>query len=408
MRLFGSRTGVGAVGAIASMVLSRNEVNLLSSEQVSFFKDEGYLFLPGVFDGEELESFLEAGESAYKLAQRSGFNTFNVIEKGIMFDLIAKNEHASTDLTFERSSIVKEFRKVAIRSKLGQICAELMELDPESQNVRVLRDVFLTKPVNTEEKCDWHVDDQSFWPASYDYKASERLGKDQDGINVWIAMDDMPAAYEGSMCVAPGSHTADWRFDAYRAIGQDRTRTNGPTKKEFLENFRNGGFVNGTCNMHVSDPTLRQRIEDDKVIFDFKKGDVVFATRMLFHRTLSVTPEGREHYNSIGKDALHRYSLRYVPGSTQLPTGLSFEYSILNDSKNRGRTLDDVVAKDNVWYPKVWPEVDLDLDEAMDAIAESILPATQAVAERESQAFFSMLQAELQRPKEPAETNTAR
>lgn len=53
-----------------------------------------------------------------------------------------------------------------------------------------------------------------------------------------------------------------------------------------------------------------------------------------------------------------RYSIRYAPGSAQIPKGYGTELSVLYDDKNGGRTLDEVSLLDGPWYPKCWPQVD--------------------------------------------------
>jgi ectoine hydroxylase-related dioxygenase (phytanoyl-CoA dioxygenase family) len=86
------------------------------------------------------------------------------------------------------------------------------------------RDVFISKAVDNDDTCDWHVDDVGFWPEAFE--------SDNQGINVWIALDDMPREYQGSMALAPESHHAPWRHDAYAAIGLNLTFRGGLYQKE--------------------------------------------------------------------------------------------------------------------------------------------------------------------------------
>jgi hypothetical protein len=67
-----------------------------------------------------------------------------------------------------------------------------------NEQVCSLSDVFLAKEVTKQETCDWHVDDQGFWPESYLSTAAEMSKKDQYGINAWIALDEMPKPTRGS------------------------------------------------------------------------------------------------------------------------------------------------------------------------------------------------------------------
>jgi hypothetical protein len=134
---------------------------------------------------------------------------------------------------------------------------------------------------------------------------------------------------------------------------------------------------------------LREKLEEASEIVDLKRGDVIFATRLLFHRTLAVTPEGLEHFAKNGKEALLRYSIRYVPGSATLIKGFSSEWSLLDNSANFGRTLDEVAAdtENEYWYPKVWPSVEETIGSKTIEIDESKLAE---IKEREKELFTEM------------------
>lgn len=223
------------------------------------------------------------------------------------------------------------------------------------------------------------MDDQAFWPEAFTSALDQPGGESSyrsSGINVWIAMDDMPREYGGSMAVAPGSHKAAWRYDAYRAIGQNRSTDINPSKEEMFELFAGGPPKNNSCNMPQSDPELRKTIEATKVVFDIRKGDVLFADRLLFHRTMEMTDEGRNVFGKVSKNALQRYSIRYVPGSARLPSGFNVEASILTNPKNEGRTLNEVAGNaDNggaVWYPQVWPTLEENIEEGLNYMGRTL------------------------------------
>jgi len=196
-------------------------------------------------------------------------------------------------------------------------------------------------------------------------------------------MDDIPAQYGGSIAVSPGSHMSSWRHDAYRAIGQNRSTDVNPSKEEMVEIFAAGPPKNNTCNMPESDPELRKRIEATKVVFDVRKGDVLFADRLLFHRTVAMSVEGKDYFRRLSKDNLKRYSIRYVPGSARLPSGFNIEASILSNVKNEGRTLNEVAINDDndgaVWYPQVWPTLDDKIDEQLDLMGKTLYAESRAL-----------------------------
>ena len=243
-------------------------------------------------------------------------------------------------------------------------------------------DVFMSKSVEQDSFCDWHVDDQGFWPESF--------VSDHEGVNAWVAMEDMPAAYQGSMALSPGSHNAhEWRFDAYEGIGQNHSFHGGFTKEEMKQRADSGEKLFTTCELRHQAPEIREKIEETAFIPDIKKGDVIFATRLLFHRTAPVTDEGKEYYKKNGIEYLNRYSVRYVPGSAQLPLGWNFEWSIVTNSENEGRTLDSAMeSEDHLWYPRAWPNPEDDFEAQLDVVADGLLDEAKAKARSE---FFSLI-----------------
>jgi hypothetical protein len=206
----------------------------------------------------------------------------------------------------------------------------------------------MVKDVQEMKTCDWHVDDIGFWPVSY---------HDTSGINVWIALDDMP--YGGNMALAPQSHVAPWRHEAYFTIGQNRSRPYGLTKAETRASVQAEGprrYL--TCDMHLVNATLRDQIEATAVYLDsVQKGDIIFASRLLFHRTMTVSAEGLDYYASKQTKNLHRYSLRYEPGTAAINAGWNVEWSVLHDPTNAGRTLNEIARlhSEYTFYPQVWP-----------------------------------------------------
>jgi hypothetical protein len=258
--------------------------------------------------------------------------------------------------------------------------------------------MLLSKSVN-DLGCDWHVDDHGFWPESYISDASLHSGKDQDGVNVWIALEDMPAVYQGSMALSAGSHRQPWRFEAYEAIGQNRTTDGGHTKESIvakLEEKRKSGKASlGACEIGKVRPDLREKIDSRKVILDIERGDIIFSTRSLFHKTIDVTAEGKKYYESLGLDVLNRYSIRYTPGSARLPYGWLAEWSAMADKDNPGKSLNYIVApaancdEKLLWYPQVWPSLDENLDHRLNLIADTELSTVKQKVQAEIMELFA-------------------
>lgn len=243
----------------------------------------------------------------------------------------------------------------------------------------ITRDVFLAKGHESASSCGWHIDDQLFWPTAYKLPSNE---VDSSGINAWVALDDMPIDVGGSMAVSPASHTQDfsWRDDAYAALNFNEKFSNGVSKNDLVELIKSGKV--DSCGLEKFAPHLYDDIELTRQEFNFKRGDVIFMNRWLFHKSTPVTDKGRQALQAIerssndpGAALLKRYSVRYATGSSSLPTGFVTELSVLSDEVNLGKELDSVTGD---WYPQVWPEIDPSVEERIDHLAKNEVPAAQA------------------------------
>lgn len=200
----------------------------------------------------------------------------------------------------------------------------------------------------------------------------------------------MPAKYQGGMAVAPGSHKVDWRHEAYLAIGQNRSEDGGITKEDLVRKIKEKTDKRyPTCSLDYYLPAIYQQMEDSQKIVDLHRGDIIFATRLLWHKTNAVTQDGIPYYLSQGTEFLKRYSIRYVPGTARLPNGWSVEWSVLTSPSNAGRSLNDIV--DNigpVFYPQVWPELEDNLQKSLDEVAEKTQHLITKAEEEFHRTFF--------------------
>lgn len=259
------------------------------------------------------------------------------------------------------------FQEIALNSSVSRFAAFLLRksVSPKANitSIRMLRDIFLSKDKDPYV-CGYHVDDFGFWPAT----------PESEGVNAWVALNDMPVDRGGGVALAVGSHIAPWRRDAYLATGASAIfpERGYIDAKDMIER-RSGA---GTCNLKDAAPHLHQRMEETKRIYHIKKGDVIFHTRWLFHRTVAFN----QSLIDRNQDPIYRrYSIRYAPGSAIIPPGFSTEYSVLWNQENAGRTADEVVKLDGPWYPRVWPSVNDDEVAQLQSLADEKL----SVAERE-------------------------
>lgn len=205
------------------------------------------------------------------------------------------------------------------------------------------RDIFLTRSVDQDFACGFHVDDVGFWPAT----------ADSPGVNAWLALDDMPSSTGGGFALAVGSHEAHWRTEAQRVTGAT-TFFPADGYRSAADMFANRSG-SGTCNIETSAPHLYRRLVDTQRIYDdLRRGDVIFHQRFLFHRTVPFEKDFAARLE--GRDLMYRrYSVRYSPGGAIIPPGFGTELSVLWDEKNGNRTADGVCELDGPWYPQVWP-----------------------------------------------------
>lgn len=127
------------------------DAGAITEEQLDLFQRDGYLYVPNFFSSSVKEkallvNLIQAGDAFLrKNPAPSGRNrTFSTSEPGLIFGV--KNGLCSVEtngecenLLSKMQEIVQGFRDVALRSSLVETCAELMQLDPSTQNMRVLR-----------------------------------------------------------------------------------------------------------------------------------------------------------------------------------------------------------------------------------------------------------------------------
>lgn len=181
-----------------------------------------------------------------------------------------------------------------------------------------------------------------FWPAT----------PNSQGVNAWVALDDMELTEEtGGFALAVASHTAPWRTAAYYWTGASTNFPKGGYRDVADMFQRRTGH--GTCNLKTSAPHIHQRMEETARIYPVRKGDVVFHTRWLFHKTVPV--QRKTDTNRV----FRRYSIRYGEGEdTILPPGYGMEPSILWEPTNGGKSANEVCETDGPWYPIAWPRIE--------------------------------------------------
>ena len=99
---------------------------MLNGEQKDAYQREGYIVMKGILNEDLVNRLSEVGAAVAKTGQT--FPTyFSVVERGMIFD------------SGLGSNATAVFREVVFHSSIPKIAAELMQLDPLTQSLRVLR-----------------------------------------------------------------------------------------------------------------------------------------------------------------------------------------------------------------------------------------------------------------------------
>ncbi len=396
---------------------------VLSDAMIEQYEEDGVIVIRNLIPSKLLEKLDDASATLVKEHQEKegGKKTkrqqFHMVKNGAIFlgvpsadkqscssssseDQVCISDAENDDARANNDETMSAFRHLAMYTKIPRVAASLLRLDelrvggaeylnlprrlpgdPEPNqiiddniNLRVCRDIFLTKDED-EFACGWHVDDTGFWPS---------IASDP-GVNAWVALDDMPYQWSrkklpkhlatddeqqltnrtavATFALSLGSHQKPWREEAYEVTGSTHTLPpEGFLSAADMIKRRSG---KGTCNIKTSAPHLYEKLEENKIVYDIKKGDVIFHDRWLFHRTVTVA----EYENQLKRDSgeitklersgkiFRRYSIRYSPGSARVPPGYGVEPSVLYNAANANRTLDEIVESDGPWYPKAWPHL---------------------------------------------------
>jgi hypothetical protein len=205
------------------------------------FDTQGYVIIRGLLNDTMLDRLDAAGNVFLQQQAQATPQTFSALKFGPVYLSPPNSTSDDVDLS--------AFRQVAMESAIPTFIAQvLLELQPSTQTLRVLKDVFLSKG-NETDYCGWHVDDQTFWPIKYSPTA-------KPGVNAWIAMDDIPSKHGGGLAVSPQSHVAEWRQEAYQTIGST------PTYPD--EGYESPGkmfesYKTTTCNLAKAAPQTCKR-----------------------------------------------------------------------------------------------------------------------------------------------------
>lgn len=155
-------------------------VTELSEDQISSYRDNGFLILDEFLNPEELQAWRERGDEA--VARRRGAR-----QPGDDPDAKTGNNRALL-ITANLRMDFPEMRKLLLDPRIGKLVADLEGVD----NVRVYQDVAFYKPP-WANPTGWHQDDRK-WAFTSEH-----------AITIWIALEDV-TLQSGCLFFLPGTH----------------------------------------------------------------------------------------------------------------------------------------------------------------------------------------------------------
>lgn len=152
----------------------------LTAEQIAFYRDRGFLIVPGFLDGEGLARWRRVTEEA--VARRLGSDALNNQKDPDGFYAQVFTQ------CLRLADIHDEMRDLVYDRRIGKMAAMLAGVE----GIRVWHDQALFKPPFGNPTA-WHLD-TPYWSFS-----------SRDALSFWIALDDATVE-NGCMWYIPGSH----------------------------------------------------------------------------------------------------------------------------------------------------------------------------------------------------------
>jgi len=155
--------------------------NVLSAEQIAFYREHGFLVIENFLDAEELAHWQRTTQEAVdeRLATKSGWNN--------QHDPDAYYAQVFTQC-LKLADTHAGMREIMFDARLGEMAATLAGVD----GIRIWHDQALFKPPFGNPTA-WHLDDP-YWSFS-----------SRQAISLWVALDEATLG-NGCMWYIPGSH----------------------------------------------------------------------------------------------------------------------------------------------------------------------------------------------------------
>jgi hypothetical protein len=122
----------------ASDTTCTTQDNIFDQEQHQAFQRDGVVVVSGLMDSIMVQNLEHAASLLVEKTDENPFY-FSVNKRGAMFGSSSQKNCTADGNECERDVAADALRQAALFSDLPRAAAELMQLDPETQNLRVLR-----------------------------------------------------------------------------------------------------------------------------------------------------------------------------------------------------------------------------------------------------------------------------
>ena len=156
---------------------------ILTREEIDAFKRDGVIMVKNLIDKKDLNAAVVLVKKMSEV-------------KDPMFGESYKQ------IKFQTWRTNKVLERISTRGNVPNAVKQLIAArnNDDKKQIRLLKDAILCYYPDGNG-CGWHVDDKFFWPCH----DAEDYSVKSSGVNVWIALSEMPAVHGGGLAVALGS-----------------------------------------------------------------------------------------------------------------------------------------------------------------------------------------------------------